>query len=322
MIAFWFIATGVHAQKNTSVSPDTLPVEYRLHYTNSIFNSIEQNPAYAGAAQQSVFKTGFEYNMPFLAVQEGMHYPFAASVSYDGYIGKKKNFGIGSSILYTSEPFKFTEQALLAFNYRFKLGKFSKLRVGLSLIGFTGGTDFNAIHFPDEYNYHQGHVYQTSEEYPGSSGYSNVNFGAGLFYTRKLLWAGFSVANLTEPEVRYFSLSRIPRVYYASVGNTFRLRKEVSVIPSVNFTYKNKDILVMPSVMASWKNMLGAGISMQNVDFFYARLAFNFFEHIALEGFMEIPLKSTVRNGFGWLTSVGGSLKYSFAGNKNLTIIR
>jgi hypothetical protein len=181
----------------------------------------------------------------------------------------------------------------------------------------------DALYFPDEFSHGhgQGHVYHTSEVQPVLEK-RNMNFGAGLFFTRKLIWAGFSVANLTKPDEGFISLSRKPRIYYVSGGNTFRLKKKFALIPSVNLAFTQNESLVMNSVMASWNNILGAGVSLRNLDFFYARICFNIFNHIVMEGYMEIPLNSTIRNGFGWLTHVRGSLKYSFSGNKNLLIIQ
>jgi type IX secretion system PorP/SprF family membrane protein len=194
-----------------------------------MFDPLLVNPAYAGS-QVQLSATGIYRN-------QWVNFPGApktfTATAHSGF--RKARVGVGL-IAAHDEIGIHNENALYGvYSYKIPLNRFDKSSV--ISFGIQGG--FNNLR--SNYNL-------LNEKQPDKYGVLSDliwNFGAGIYYRSKKMWAGFSVPQILNNEIltaetAFSSLASQYRYYYLMGGSTFEVAPKVKIIPSTLIRIQEK----------------------------------------------------------------------------------
>lgn len=269
-----------------------------------------ENPGFCGIEQKHVLNSYGRYELPFFDEGDRQMHPWMGFFAYDASFGKRKRFAYGSAWIHSrGGAFKKGEWNH-SFSWRFTIRRNHLLRLGVSVSMFQIITDFNNRLFPDQISPNHGYTFFTRELKPGGLKILSVNFNAGVTYRRKNFMAGFSVANLTEPDEGLMSLSRIRRTYYIHSAHHFQVHPAVALDPFIELRFSGRQALLDCHLTAVFQNQLMTGLSLvgnsnAELTLGYTRKGWVCFTtHVAFAGSREM------RQHFGSVLYVSSGLRF------------
>lgn len=202
-----------------------------LHAQDAYFNNYPQNhfwynPAYAGVDSTHEFSLSGR-------TQWSSNYN-TVMLSYDQPL-EKIHSGIGAKVLYDrsgSAPME-KQYGALCYNYKIHLADEMNLRIGMQAAFDYLRINTSGLIFGAQYT-DTGYVNTPTTDFPLLIENYSLDFGAGIWYTFKNFYAGFSTQHISNPLLKisygtYYSLSKN---YISTAGYKFKLGKHFSTIPS------------------------------------------------------------------------------------------
>jgi type IX secretion system PorP/SprF family membrane protein len=246
--------------------------QYRL-------NGLSLNPAYAGS--HDVFSASVLSRYQWIGF-EGAPSNYALNMHFPG---KNTKTGWGANMMYETIGIRSTMGLYINYAYRLTLGS-GTLAMGLKGGFSSGHQDILDLSGDDP-------VYNDN-----LSGYFLPNFGVGLYYNSKKLFAGLSVPLMLGYETgkdgavkAYHDFSKY--AYYFTGGIHFNAGPDWLVTPSVLAQYDLSSGLVLDGTLSMlYKEMFGAGITYRTAGALVMMLSYR----------------------LGYLTTVGLAYDFGFGG--------
>ncbi|MGK7392345.1 MAG: PorP/SprF family type IX secretion system membrane protein [Candidatus Cyclobacteriaceae bacterium M2_1C_046] len=184
-----------------------------------MFDQLIINPAYAG--------THVQLSATAMYRNQWVNFPGApktfTGTIHSGFVRNK----VGIGLMLIQDVIGVHEDTYVYMSYSYKL----QMPVGNLSFGLQGG-----------FNYIESDYTKTNPKDPGTAFFFrttafNPNFGAGLFYSNREFYVGFSVPYLLNSELLSdfegtLSEARRTRNYFITAGNTYDLSPDLKVIPS------------------------------------------------------------------------------------------
>jgi type IX secretion system PorP/SprF family membrane protein len=314
-----FIADfNVSASNSDTVKTDTTKTEIQ-DFTYSFFNNFKLNPSITGIHGEFDFELEAGIDKP-LRTYGDFYQPQYYSFLFDVAIGKKRKLALG---LFLNEAKGGAIENLsggFAVSKTFYLSKnksdsaFHKLSVGVSTEYNIVSFAWDKITFGDMIDPRYGFVYNTQETKPGSLSKQFINFSAGIWYNNPLVYCGFSVHNITQPNLSLYSASIIPREFYISSGGNLKLSKQFSLHPSFNVSiikgFKGKLNSYSPAIICSYHQKYIAGFSYMDLNKIAIHTGCAFAKHLELFVTCAFSTNADLYQ-FGTLSYLGGKLQYN-----------
>lgn len=185
-----------------------------------MFDQLVINPAYAGTHVQ-LSATGIYRNQ--WVNLPGAPKTFSGTI-HSGFLRNK----VGLGLMITNDVIGVHEDTYVYASYSYKL----KMPVGTLAMGLQAG--FNYI--KSDYTLTNPKSFDTNY-FSAGDGF-NPNFGAGLFYTNRDFYFGFSVPYLLNKKLLTdfegtLSEAKKTRNFFMTAGNTFDATPDLKIIPSV-----------------------------------------------------------------------------------------
>ena len=201
-----FLLTGINAK---SQDP---------HFSQFYANPLYLNPAFAGSAVCPRLVMNYRNQWPSIS---GTMLP--ANASYDQYFD---NLSGGVGILAYSDN---AGQGTLRTNmisgiYSFStpINRYFSIKAGFKASYYQESLDWTKLTFGDEIDPKFGFVYHTAESMPVLNK-SAADFSAGLLGYSDRFYAGIAVDHLTEPNIGFEAVSKLPRRYTVHAGGIINL---------------------------------------------------------------------------------------------------
>jgi len=298
-----------HRNQNASNKKNLeLPPDFKV----GVVNNFALNPAYTGFNQRHTVKISTWVNKPLYKPGNGFDVPFEYSFAYDVNFGPKKNCGVGIGYKRFVGAAEGSMAVDLAFAYRFNIQRYHNLRVGISLSYYSSDINRNDLSFPDMIDVNHGFVYGTAEQIPVKTIRNAVDLGAGLWYSWKSLYAGFSATHLTSPKIGIISLNKIPREYLLSAGYNYKMTDDFSMLPAVELKYNEKLVNFSPSMLFTFKKWLLFGVEFRNVADAGLVLGFNIKDNVIINVHGGVPMNSILIKNFGIIDYTGVNVRLQF----------
>jgi type IX secretion system PorP/SprF family membrane protein len=290
---------------------DTTPY-YKPSVTVSMFNHFYENPGFCGLEQRLTINEAFRYEIPFFTTDDKTYHPYNYFVSVDGSLGKKGNFGIGVCFSYIKSGFSEMYVLNHSFSYKIQIGRYNNLRIGIGMEYFQYSLNWEKLTFPDMIDRVHGFVFQTAELLPGEPTKRNIDFNAGLTFSRKKFYFGFSVINITKPDISFISLYRIPRHFIISSGYTFKFNEKAELSPSAELRFIDKEFTGNFHVTGLfWKHFI-AGFTLNELKTPSIDLGFNFWNIMTFYASCGVSADSELFYHFGPLDYASANLRLQF----------
>lgn len=202
--------------------------QQNIVYSQYMFNGLLINPAYAGSHVQ--LSASLSYR------NQWINFDGAPKTSVLGIHSSFKKEKLGLGLTVTSDKIgSYTNTGVFgSYAYRIKM-----LRGGVLSLGLQGGfSNFNA-------NFTE--LKLRADADPMFNGFFNEfrpNFGGGIFYYTKKMFAGFSVPTIlkhTDFFKSSFDQLALPRVYYLNAGTTIPLDRMEKVKLNPSFLLRVQD---------------------------------------------------------------------------------
>ena len=278
----------------------------------SVVNNIVSNPAFSGFNQHHTIEISTLVHKPTYKPASDFTVPFEYGITYDFNFGKKNNYGLGINYKRFVGGAEGSLDVDLTFAYRFRLAKDHNLRVGVSATYVSSGVNFSDMTFPDMIDSKNGYVYNTNENQPAKSTKSNFDMGLGLWYTWKTLYVGISGVHLTSPNVGMISVSRIPREYTLSSGYSFKLNKNMDMLPAFEMNYDEHTFNFTPDMLFAYHKRFLFGVEFQNLKTAGLILGCNLNDSFILNLHGGVPMSKNLIDNFGIIDYAGLSLRFQF----------
>jgi len=211
------------------------------------FNGLTINPAYAGSHE--VFSAGFIGRHQWFGF-EGAPEDYALNFHFPG---KNTRTGWGGNMIYESIGIRSSIRVNANYAYRLLLGT-GTLSMGLRG-GFSSGNQ-------EVLNLEGGDP--VFSEY--TDDYFLPNFGIGIYYNNRKVFAGFSVpfmvgkkTNNNGKIIADYDFSKY--AYYVTGGVHFNLDEKWELTPSIQMLYENAGMVLDATVSMLYKEVFGAGFS-------------------------------------------------------------
>jgi type IX secretion system PorP/SprF family membrane protein len=112
------------------------------------------------------------------------------------------------------------------------------------LFGFQGtyrqiAIDWQSFTFPDQIDPYFGFVRETSEVAPGNNTVNTFDLTAGMIGYTERFYFGLVASHLTQPDVSFFTLERLPLKFTAHMGFTIPLGRKRLVTDLQNYLIPN-----------------------------------------------------------------------------------
>lgn len=197
------------------------------------------NPAFTGLTYEHRFVANYRNQWPGvkMAYQTYM-------ASYD-YNMANINSGIGLLVMQDRSGTAGLTHTQIGANYayRFKIGKFSEIRMGANLSFNMKRIDFNKLRFNDQISSGSSVSIEASNYVP----LNYMDFGAGILLNSQKYWVGFSGKHLSQPNASLID-DRVPLPISLSLHGGYRyvieekgrgnLKRYIS--PALNFRHEQK----------------------------------------------------------------------------------
>jgi type IX secretion system PorP/SprF family membrane protein len=285
---------------------------YQPHLSIGMFNHFHENPGFCGYEQLYTFSGGFQNDIPFYKVDNDLYHPYSWFGSFDCSMGPKKKHGLGLNIKQAKAGAVGLSAIDLVYSFKLHFGKYNNLRLGISVEAFSIGMDWDRMTYPDMISRHNGFVFNTTEIRPGHLDQRSLNFNAGITYSRKRFYAGFSVLNITKPDQGFVSLARMPRLYLLSSGYTFVLSRKLELSPSAQLRFIEKEFTANIHLTGVfWKHFI-AGVSLNELTTASVDLGCTFWRMLTFYTSCGMSMNSELYHHFGPLDYVSANLRFQF----------
>ncbi len=249
-------------------------------YSQYMFNPVVLNPAYSGLYDMTSFTVGARQQWSGFS---GAPTTFSANAHTTLPVD---NMGTGITIIHDKYGANTNTEMNLAFSYNIKTGYYSRIALGLQGGFFSNSFDKTKVTFEE------GHEDDPLFNY---NKISSPNFGFGILYNTKKIFAGFSVPKLltvtTTSTVNDTTISIFSPHYYFTGGGIIRLRDDLKLKPSTLVkVIEGAPLSIDFNTSILYNNVLWAGISFRNFNSL-AMLAQVIFQDKIRVGFAyEFPL--------------------------------
>jgi type IX secretion system PorP/SprF family membrane protein len=203
--------------------------QQNLVYSQYLFNGLLINPAYAGSHVQ--LSSALNYR------KQWVNFDGAPSTATFGIHSSFKKEKVGLGLLLTNDRIGSYKNTGVFGSYAYII----KMPFGRRLsFGLQGGfNNFNANY--SELNLNKG---TPDDKFAGTFNELKLNFGGGVFYYGKKIFAGFSVPTMFKHNIFYkksFTQMVLPRVYYLHAGAMLPLNRMETVKFNPSFLLRVQD---------------------------------------------------------------------------------
>lgn len=202
-------------------------------FTKYFFNSLIFNPATAGSAEH--LSANLIHRQQWLGLEGS---PSTQSLTAHTPL-RNEHVGLGLSMVNDNIGASGTFDLNTAYAYRFRVGKTSKLSIGLqaSVTNWRGNWSELVLEDNDDVSFND----QISRWLP--------NFGAGIYFYNQQFYAGVGCPRILEYDLRQVDQQTTPiyartyRHYYATIGSAFKLGGNNNLIIRPSALLKNTGAL-------------------------------------------------------------------------------
>jgi len=272
------------------------------HYTMFMFNKLLYNPAYAGNKDLTTVNV---YGRRQWTGINGA--PSGATITIDGPLGSyMKPFrpvAVGF-VLNTEKAGIVTNTSLIGYYaYRIQMANKSTLSFGLQAGLTLHSADYSQLNPLD----------QNDPNINYSKDISNIplpNFGAGVYYSGKNFYAGFSIPYLVENKYSHNSwgsksdiYGKQVRTYFLSGGYIFKISDAVKLEPQVLARYASDNMYKLP---------FNADLNLS--CFFYERfmIGATYRTDKSIEGILFMQITNNICIGYAYDYAVGDLRNYNY----------
>jgi type IX secretion system PorP/SprF family membrane protein len=286
------------------------------HLSEIMFNHFNENPGFCGFTQTFNYNTAINIDKPFYQLTESGYHPCSFYTSFEFSAGKKRKSGFGSCFYQLKEGPRIKDIINNSYSYRIRLGKYNNLRIGASLNIFYNSFDSQFLTFDDMIDPMDGYVWNTNETNINHTTAITWNFNAGVFFSRKLFYFGFSALNLFKPlknsHPEYYFFKHIDKTmaqFVFSSGYTFVLSPKVALTPSAQLRIIDKETTAdLHLTGVFWKHFI-AGVSLNKLTTLSADLGCSFWNVMTFYVSGGISTDSELCNHFGSLDYISANLR-------------
>ena len=240
-------------------------------FTQFYANPLYLNPAFAGTARCP--RVCFNYRNQWPGIS-GTFVTYSAS--YDQHIDE---IGGGIGLIMTNDR---AGQATInttnisgIYSYQLNVSREFSIKMGLQATFMQKSVDWTKLNFGDMIDPRRGFIYNTNEV-PGVTNKTNVDFSAGVLgYSRKYFF-GFAVHHITEPDEGFLGTSKLPMKYTGHAGAVIPLGgkySESSISPNILFQ-KQQDFQQLNLGIYITKGPIVGGVWYRNADSFILLVGF------------------------------------------------
>ena len=240
-------------------------------FTQFYANPLYLNPAFAGTARCP--RVCFNYRNQWPGIS-GTFVTYSAS--YDQHIDE---IGGGIGLIMTNDR---AGQATInttnisgIYSYQLNVTREFSIKMGLQATFMQKSVDWTKLNFGDMIDPRRGFIYNTNEV-PGVTNKTNVDFSAGVLgYSRKYFF-GFAVHHITEPDEGFLGTSKLPMKYTGHAGAVIPLGgkySESSISPNILFQ-KQQDFQQLNLGIYITKGPIVGGVWYRNADSFILLVGF------------------------------------------------
>jgi type IX secretion system PorP/SprF family membrane protein len=240
-------------------------------FTQFYANPLYLNPAFAGTARCP--RVCFNYRNQWPGIS-GTFVTYSAS--YDQHIDA---IGGGVGLIMTNDR---AGQATInttnisgIYSYQLNVSREFSIKMGLQATFMQKSVDWTKLNFGDMIDPRRGFIYNTNEV-PGVTNKTNVDFSAGVLgYSRKYFF-GFAVHHITEPDEGFLGTSKLPMKYTGHAGAVIPLGgkySESSISPNILFQ-KQQDFQQLNLGVYVTKGPIVGGVWYRNADSFILLVGF------------------------------------------------
>lgn len=274
------IAIGFLFNLNIKAQQDPMLSQY-------MFNGLFLNPAYAGSHEYSTLTT--LYRGQWVGFKGAPH---TGIISYDAPLAKN-TMGLGGIICFDHIGVSNKMDITANYSYHIKIGKKSKLALGLRAQLSYYWTAFEDLVYWDE----QDPIYQ-----------NNINtfmpnFGAGAYFYMPRFYAGFSVPTVLSfnpaenLSANMANVQRQERHYLLTAGYAFRLSPKFDLKPSFLMKLNaNAPVEFDINLHLLYNNLLWIGASYRTMDGIVAMVEVNATKNLRIGYAFDYPVQTTMRN--------------------------
>jgi len=201
--------------------------QYEPQYSQFVFNKLAFNPAYAGSKEALVLGAVYRHQW------EGVVGAPRTMAAYTHAPFAKNRGGVGLAI--TSDKIGFTDNSYVDLSYAYRLTFQNK---SVLSVGLMSRFEYSQI------NWDQAQIVDIGDqEVPiNESGRTTLNFGAGLYYTSKSFYVGFSMPQILKPNLysaAFFGVGNYSRFrsYYFMTGAIAPVGDNVLFKPAMMISY-------------------------------------------------------------------------------------
>lgn len=240
-------------------------------FTQFYANPLYLNPAFAGTARCPRIVMNYRNQWPGIS---GTFVTYSAS--YDQHVD---NLSGGIGFLFTNDR---AGQATLnttnfsaIYSYQLNITREFSMKMGFQGTYAQKSVDWDKLNFGDMIDPRHGFVYNTNEV-PGVTSKSNVDFSAGMLGFSKRYFFGGAVHHITQPDEGFLGPSILPRKITAHAGAVIPLdgrNGESSLSPNVLFQ-KQQDFQQLNLGLYLTKGPIVGGLWYRNQDSFILLLGF------------------------------------------------
>jgi len=263
---------------------------------------ISSNPAFAGALERQHLSLSF--HSQWLNMD---NFPVSILTQYDFAVGKNKKYGAGIEVNHyqfnTKEIYTFD----LAFSVKFRLGKKTSLRWGISAISFN--KNIQNIYrsgriYEDMINAFTGYLNPTFErQHIYNENYFDLK--TGVWLTHKNYFAGFSILHITQlfygdknqvENIKNLKPDPLPVEMMLNGGYEFRLGNSFTITPMIQINGPfGADLEISPSLNVTYHEKFLAGIEYHNMNIAALSLGVRLFRHFNIIATAGTPLDEELK---------------------------
>ena len=265
--------------------------ELRNHFTipgrieNNIHFNFWQNPALTGYEERFNVQGGYGMRWLGLYGYNNSSSPQNWFTAVDVAMGKSKNNSIGFVYNHNRNAFEKRTEFMFSYSATFRIRKVNQIRIGLSTSYNLKFADWKQMTFGDQIDPRAGFIFGTNQTL-GSNRRGFPDFSAGLWFSRKHLFLGFSAQHLTQPDEGWFGVSKLPMLLNYNAGYHIRITPYVYLTPSLIVMNRRNIYYFQPSLSLSYKNRYLVLLNYRNLN--------------TLMIYGGIQLKENLRLTFGW----------------------
>lgn len=240
-------------------------------FTQFYANPLYLNPALTGSTICPRISLNYRNQWPGIA---GTY--ITTSASFDRFVYKIKS---GLGLLFTNDragqgTLNTTNISAL-YSYQWRPARDISVNVGFKATYGQKSLDWSKLTFGDQIDIHRGPVIPTNET-PGLSKKSFVDFSAGVVVFTKRYFVGFAADHLTQPDEGLIGYSQLPVKYTAHAGAVIPIGpkdEETSISPNILYQ-KQQDFQQINLGVYVNKGAFVGGLWYRNSDSFIVLVGF------------------------------------------------